>query len=272
MLKKVFYKLDIKKMKFQYLQFELSSAIGVLTIDRQRSLNALNSEVLDELESFAKQAEEKKELLVLIITGAGKSFVAGADIKEMVDFDQKQAEAFSKKGQKVFSLIESLPFPVIAVVNGFALGGGLELALACDILLMSEIAKVGLPEVTLGLLPAFGGTQRLIRAVGLYKAKEMIFSGNVYTTQEAVTMGLINKVVAPSELMTAALLLAEDIKQRGPSGVMKAKKLIHEEDNFTLQDRLQKEAEEFGKLFNSHEAKEGMQAFLEKRKPNFKSI
>ncbi len=259
-------------MNFQYLQFELSSTIGVLTIDRRRSLNALNSEVLGELESFAKQAEEKKELSVLIITGAGKSFIAGADIKEMVDFNQKQAEAFSKKGQKVFSLIESLPFPVIAAVNGFALGGGLELALACDILFMSEKAKVGLPEVTLGLLPAFGGTQRLTRAVGVYKAKEMIFSGNIYSSKEVFEMGLGNEVVAPSELMTATLLLAEDIKQRGPLGVAKSKKLIHTEDNFTLQDRLQKEAEEFGKLFNSHEAKEGMQAFLEKRKPKFNNM
>ena len=259
-------------MKFQYLQFELSSSVGVLTINRSHALNALNSEVLEELESFAKQAEEKKELSVLIITGAGKSFVAGADIKEMIDFDQKQAEVFSKKGQKIFSLIESLPFPIIAAVNGFALGGGLELALACDILFMSEKAKMGLPEVTLGLLPAFGGTQRLIRAVGLYKAKEMIFSGNIYSSQEAFKMGLGNEVVAHSELMTAALLLAEDIKQRGPLGVAKSKKLIHEEDNFTLQDRLQKEAEEFGKLFASHEAKEGMRAFLEKRKPNFKGV
>ena len=259
-------------MNFQYLKFELSSAIGILTINRPRALNALNSEVLEELESFSKQAVKQKDISVLIITGAGKSFVAGADIKEMVDFDQQQAEAFSKKGQKTFSLIESLPFPVIAAINGFALGGGMELALACDILFMSEKAKMGLPEVTLGLLPAFGGTQRLIRAVGLYKAKEMIFSGNVYTAQEAFTMGLGNEVVAHSELMTAALLLAEDIKQRGPLGVAKSKKLIHEEDNFTLQDRLQKEGEEFGKLFNSQEAKEGMQAFLEKRKPDFKGM
>ena len=259
-------------MDFQYLKFELSFAVGVLTINRPRALNALNSEVLEELEVFTKQVKERKDIYVLIITGAGKSFVAGADIKEMVDLDQKQAEAFSKKGQRVFLLIESLPFPVMAVVNGFALGGGLELALACDILLMSEKAKVGLPEVTLGLLPAFGGTQRLVRAVGMYKAKEMIFSGNVYSAQEVFEIGLGNKVIAHSELMTMALLLAEDIKQRGPIGVAKAKKLIHEEDNFTLKDRLQKEAEEFGKLFVSHDAKEGMRAFLKKRKPDFKGM
>ena len=259
-------------MNFQYLQFELSNKVAVLTIDRPRALNALNSAVLDELESFAKQIGKKTDIYVLIITGAGKSFVAGADIKEMVDFDKEQAEAFSKKGQRVFSLIESLRFPVIAVVNGFALGGGLELALACDILLMSDKAKVGLPEVTLGLLPAFGGTQRLIRAVGLYQAKEMIFSGNVYSAQEAFAKGLGNKVIAYSELMTVAFLLAEDIKQRGPIGLAKAKKLIHEEDNFTLEDRLQKEAEEFSQLFVSRDSKEGMQAFLEKRKPNFKGV
>ena len=257
-------------MKFQYLQFELSDKVGFLTINRPRALNALNSEVLGELESFAKQVAERRDIYVLIVTGAGKSFVAGADIKEMVDFDRKKAEDFSKKGQRVFSLIESLPFPVIALINGFALGGGLELALACDILLMSEKAKVGLPEVTLGLLPAFGGTQRLVRAVGLYKAKEMICSGNIYSASEAFAIGLGNKVIAHSDIKAAAFLLAEDIRKRGPIGIAKSKKLIHAEDDFTLKDRLQKEAEAFGKLFASEDSKEGMRAFLEKRNPKFK--
>ena len=251
---------------FQYLQFELLSEIGVLTINRPRALNALNSEVLEELEVFTKQIKEKKDLSVLMITGAGKSFVAGADVKEMISFNKEQATAFSKKGQRVFSLIESLPFPVIALVNGFALGGGWELALACDIILMSDKAKVGLPEVNLGLFPAFGGTQRMARAVGLYKAKEIIFSGNVYSAKEAFEMGLGNKVIAHSELMQAGFLLAEDIKQRSALGIRKAKKLIHEEENLTLQKRLQSEAEEFGKLFDSPATKERMQAFLEKRK------
>ena len=257
-------------MKFQYLQFELSDKVGVLTINRPKALNALNSEVLGELESFAGQIEKKRDIYVLIITGAGKSFVAGADIKEMIDFDQKQAEDFSKKGQRVFSLIESLPFPVIALVNGFALGGGLELVLACDILLMSEKAKVGLPEVTLGLLPAFGGTQRLARAVGLYKAKEMIFSGNIYSASEAFAMGLGNKVMAHSDIKATAVLLAEDIKKRGPIGILQSKKLIHAEDNLTLENRLQEEAKAFGCLFASEDSKEGMRAFLEKRNPKFK--
>ena len=257
-------------MNYQYLKFELSEKVGVLTINRPRVLNALNSEVLEELEAFAKQVEGRKDINVLIITGAGKSFVAGADIKEMMDFDQGQAENFSKNGQKVFLFIESLPFPVIAAVNGFALGGGLELALACDILLMSEKAKVGLPEVTLGLLPAFGGTQRLVRAVGVYKAKEMIFSGNIYSASEAFAMGLGNQVVTPTDMMTSAFSLAGDIKKRGPMGVAKSKKLIHAEDDLTLKSRLQKEAEAFGQLFVSYDSKEGMRAFLEKRNPNFK--
>ena len=259
-------------MEFQYLQFELSNKVGVLTINRSQALNALNSKVLEELETFTKQVKEKKDLHVLIITGAGKSFVAGADIKEMVDFDQKQAVSFSKKGQKVFLLIESLPFPVIAAINGFALGGGMELALSCDILLMSEKAKMGLPEVTLGLLPAFGGTQRLVRAIGLYKAKEMICSGNIYSAKEAFEKGLGNKVTVHTELMNTAFLLAKDIAQRSPLGVAKSKKLIHEEDNLTLKSRLQKEAEEFGRLFISHDSKEGMRAFLEKRKPQFTGV
>ncbi len=259
-------------MKFQYLQLDSSDKITVLTINRPRALNALNSEVLNELESFACNPTELQSSRVLIITGAGKSFVAGADIKEMVDFGREQAVAFAKKGQKVFSLIESLPVPVIAAVNGFALGGGLELALACDILLISDKAKIGLPEVTLGLLPAFGGTQRLMRAVGLYKAKEMICSGNIYSAQEVFEAGLGNKVAAHSELMKTALLLAKDIKQKTPLGIKKAKKLIHEEDNLTLNNRLQKEAEEFGRLFDSPDSKEGMQAFLEKRQPQFKDM
>ncbi|MDE0119865.1 MAG: enoyl-CoA hydratase-related protein [Bdellovibrionales bacterium] len=295
-------------MKFQYLQFELSNKVAVLTINRPRALNALNSKVLEELEIFTEQIisnksenggfltplpldkkltettkpvlakagikqdqyKKEKNLHVLIITGAGKSFVAGADIKEMVNFDQKQAIAFSKQGQKVFSLIESLPIPVIAAINGFALGGGMELALACDILVISEAAKMGLPEVTLGLLPAFGGTQRLVRAVGMYKAKEIICFGKIYSAREFFTMGLGNKITSPEKLMKTAFLLAEDIKQRSPLSVIKSKKLIHEEDNLTLKNRLQKEAEAFGQLFKSPDSKEGMRAFLEKRKPQFK--
>ena len=258
-------------MSFQHLQYELSNQVGLLVIHRPRALNALNSQVLNELETFAHSMVRTKDCRVLIITGAGdKSFVAGADIKEMVNFNSRQAIAFAKKGQQVFSMIEALPFPVIAAINGFALGGGLELALTCDIIIMSEKAKVGLPEVTLGLLPAFGGTQRLTRAVGMYKAKEMICSGNVYPAREALTYGLGNKVTPHPELMSTARALANDIKQVSPLATAKAKKLIHSADNRTLSARLQKEVRQFGALFNHPDAKEGMRAFLEKRKPQFK--
>ena len=177
-------------MNYKHLQLETSDQVSVLTINRPEALNALNDEVLEELESCTQEISSSKHCTVLIITGAGKSFVAGADIKAMLDLDPEGARNFAEKGQRVFSFIESLPFPVIAAVNGFALGGGLELALSCDVLYMSEKAKLGLPEVTLGLLPAFGGTQRLVRAVGLYKAKEMIFSGNIYTAEQAFFYGI----------------------------------------------------------------------------------
>ena len=161
-------------MLFKTLQFELSDGVGRLTVHRPQSLNSLNFQVLRDLENFAKQAP--KTMRVLILTGAGsRAFVAGADIKEMGALTPAEAKAFSEKGQRAFSAIEALPCPVLALVQGFALGGGLELALACDLLLLGEKARVGLPEVTLGLFPAFGGTQRLPRSIGLFKAKEMIF-------------------------------------------------------------------------------------------------
>ncbi len=256
-------------MKFQNLKFELSK-ITVLFINRPRALNTLNAETLSELKSFTEKIGKNQDIRALIITGAGeKSFVAGADIKEMIDFNREQAEAFSKKGQSTLSLIENLPFPVISAINGFALGGGMELALACDIILMSEKAKVGLPEVNLGLFPGFGGIQRLTRAVGVYKAKEMICSGNVYSAKTAFEMGFGNQVVTHLDLMDKAFSLAEDIKKRSPLAVAKAKKLIHAEDAHTLNERLQKSAKEFGKLFDSPAVREGMLAFLEKRKPDF---
>ena len=259
-------------MSYKNLQLETSDKVSVLTINRPQALNALNNEVLDELESCAKDMGQSKNHSVLIITGAGKSFVAGADIKSMSDLSPEEAQSFAEKGQRVFSLIESLPFPVIAAVNGFALGGGLELALSCDVLYMSEKAKLGLPEVTLGLLPAFGGTQRLVRAVGLYKAKEMIFSGNIYSAKDVFSMGLGNKMTSPSELMDAVLALASDIKQRGPLGIEKSKELIHAQDDLTLKDRLQMEAEGFKYLFTSKDSREGMKAFIEKRPPEFKGL
>lgn len=258
-------------MTFKNLEFELKDSVGSLTLNRPKALNALNKEVLSELEQFFTELD-LKSIRVLILKGAGeKAFVAGADIKEMLPLNSKESKEFSKKGQRVFSLIESLPIPVIALIQGFALGGGLELALACDILILGEKAKVGLPEVTLGLLPAFGGTQRLPRAIGFYLAKEMIFTGNFYTAEQALSMNLANYVVPQEELSSKALELANAIKKRGPEAVAKSKELIQRGKDLSLQEGLKEEAQKFSELFTTQNAKEGMQAFVEKRSPDFKN-
>ena len=253
-----------------YIKYKLSEGIGFLTIDRSEALNALNANLLNELKTtIMNLCQEKPQVLILQGAG-GKAFVAGADIKEMQSFNVNEAQAFARKGQEVFSLIESLPFPVIAAIDGFALGGGLELALACDIIMMSHQSKIGLPELSLGLLPAFGGTQRLLRAVGLYKAKEMIFSGRLYSATEAKEMGLISRIIDSNQLIAEVMKLAEEIKQKGPLAAARVKFLVHQAENTTLQHRLSAEAEEFGNLFHSNEPLEGMQAFIEKRKACFK--
>lgn len=257
-------------MNFETIQLEIKNQIAYLSIARPKALNALNSQVLSELKECL-QSLDKNQIRVLIVQGAGdKAFVAGADIKEMLDLKPSEAQQFSKRGQYIFSILEELPFPVIAIVQGFALGGGLELALACDILILSQKAKVGLPEVSLGLLPAFGGTQRLSRTVGLYKAKEMIFTGEFYSAQEALAMGLANKVVAPEELLATAEKIAEVIKTRGPMAVAESKKLIHKSRDLNMEEGLKLEAKKFSDLFHHEESREGMAAFIEKRKPQFK--
>ncbi len=259
-------------MNFKYLQFEQSENIATLTINRPRALNALNQQTLTELKNLVSSIHKQKKLRALIIRGADeKAFSAGADIKEMLSFDSQQACQFSQTGQQVFSQIESLPIPVIASVYGFALGGGLELALACDIILISDHAKLGLPETSIGLLPAFGGTQRLLRAVGFYKAKEMIFSGQIYPAKIALSIGLANQISPQKDLMTTAWELAKNIEQKNFEAVRACKTLIHQLENQTFQKRLQNEAQAFGKLFDSPNAKEGIKAFIEKRPPHFKS-
>ncbi len=259
-------------MVFDTLQFEIKEQVGYLTISRAKALNALNVKVLDEIESFVKTLDTK-QIRVLIVQGAGdKAFVAGADIKEMSSLTPEDAKRFSQKGQRVFSLIEDLPFPVIAVIQGFALGGGLELALSCDILIMETKTKIGLPEVSLSLLPAFGGTQRLSRSVGLYRAKEMIFTGDFYTAKEAFEMGLANKVVDKKDLLKTAESMAQTIKSRAPIAISKSKKLIHQSRDFSIDKGLELEAKEFGDLFNYEDSREGIEAFISKRKANFKGL
>jgi len=258
-------------MNFETLQYQQQGYVGTLTINRPDALNALNETVLAELKSFAEQAKNKGDIRALIITGSGeKAFVAGADIKAMQGMTPAEATAFSYAAQEAFNAIEALPFAVIAAVNGFALGGGCELALSCDIILASEKAKFGLPEATLGLLPCFGGTQRLPRAIGLYKAKEMVFTGDFYSATACEAMGFVNRVVSPEELLNQAEAMAQKIASRGPIAIARAKDSMHTGYDLTLAEGLKQEGALFGTLFNTADQKEGIGAFVEKRTPDFK--
>lgn len=258
-------------MNFETLIYQQEGYIGTLTINRPNALNALNETVLAELKSFAAQVKDKSDLRALIITGSGeKAFVAGADIKAMQNMTPQEATAFSVTAQAAFNAIEALPFAVIAAVNGFALGGGCELALSCDIILASEKAKFGLPESTLGLLPCFGGTQRLPRAIGLYKAKEMVFTGDFYSAAACEAMGFVNRVVAADDLLNQAQKMAQTIASRGPIAVAKAKESMHTGYDLSLAAGLKQEGALFGELFNTADQKEGIGAFIEKRTPDFK--
>ncbi|MDP6156409.1 MAG: enoyl-CoA hydratase-related protein [Candidatus Thermoplasmatota archaeon] len=240
----------------------------ILTINNP-PMNVLNSELLKELDCVLDEISND-DSLVVIITGAGRAFVAGADIKEMMNMDPEEARRFAGIGQSVFNKIEHLPKPVIAAINGFALGGGTELAMSCDIIFASEKAKFGQPEVALAVIPGFGGTQRLPRMVGRNIAKELIFSGNIIGADEAYRIGLANRLLPHEELMDAAKKLADTISKKGPAAVRLAKKAINGGLDMTLSDGLDFEAEKFSDLFDTHDQKEGMDAFVNKRKPDFR--
>lgn len=248
--------------------------IEVLTINRPESLNSLNSEVLstleiviDQIESDARKPDGPK---VLVITGSGsKAFVAGADIYEMSRFDSKSAVRFSALGHRVFNKIESLSIPVIAAVNGYALGGGCELALACDLIICSEKAVFGLPEVSLGLIPGFGGTVRLRERVGLSKAKELIFTAKKINANEAFQIGLVNRVEPEDHFQMAWLNEARLICSNSRAANKAVKRLMNESLDQQMHTRFDAEMLVFGELFGTPEQKEGVAAFLEKRKPNF---
>lgn len=253
-----------------HLTLETNDGIALLTIDRQKALNALNSEVLSELGDALLGLELDAEIKVVILTGAGeKAFVAGADIAEMAQIDPPDACEFSRKGQQTILFIEKMKKPVIAAVNGFALGGGLELAMACDFIYASERAKLGLPEVTLGIMPGFGGTQNLSRAIGPKRASEMVFSGKMYTAQKLMDWGLINEVVPAEELLPKVKEVAALIANVGLLGVAAAKDALVNGLNMSKADGFKYESVLFGNLFATQDQREGMNAFLEKRKPTF---
>ena len=256
---------------YQTLRYEKQENIGILTINRPEALNALNSTVIGDLEQAITEVEKDAELGALIITGEGRSFVAGADIGEQCPMDLEAGRKWARRGSSVFRRIEKLEIPTIAAVNGFALGGGCELALTCDIILASEKAKFGQPEVGLGITPGFSGTQRLPRRVGIGKAKELIFSGKMIKADEAKTIGLVNEVYAPEALMDAALEMARSFTKNAPIAVKYAKACIDRGMQMDLDDGIALENEMFAMCYATADQKEGMTAFLEKRPAVFRN-
>ena len=250
----------------EFITYEVENQIGIITINRPKALNALNSTVLDELDATLDQVD-LEEVRVLILTGAGeKSFVAGADIGEMSSLTKAEGEAFGKKGNDVFRKLETFPIPVIAAINGFALGGGCEISMSCDIRICSDNAVFGQPEVGLGITPGFGGTQRLARIVGVGKAKEMIYGARNIKADEAYRIGLVNNVYPQEELMPAAKKLAATIAKNAPIAVRNCKKAINEGLQVDMDQAIVIEEKLFGDCFETEDQKAGMGNYLEKDK------
>lgn len=256
-------------MEYSTLEFAISDKAAEIVINRPKSLNALNSTVFKELNLVLDIVEGNDQLRSLIITGNGKAFVAGADISEMSDMNADQAYIFAKTGHDTFNRLADLKIPVIAAVNGFALGGGCELSMACDIRIANTYAKFGQPEVNLGLIPGYCGTQRLSRIVGLNNALHLLLTADMINATEALRLGLVQKVVEAEELMTEARKIASKIASKGKVSIEKVKKVTTKGMNMSFVDASKLEIEEFAKLFGKEESKEGMTAFLEKRKPNW---
>ena len=251
---------------YSLLRITEKDGISQVVITRPEAMNALNSEFFLEFREYLSNLSS--DIRVMIITGEGKAFVAGADISEMVNMDKEEALAFSNIGQEVFLMLEQLDIPVIAAVNGFALGGGCELAMACDIRLASNKAKFGQPEVSLGLIPGYAGTQRMPRLIGLGNALYYLMTGDYMNAEEALRIGLIQKILEPGDLLYEAHSLAKKIISRGPAAVTKVKKVAREGLGLGLQAGSELEKIEFSSLFGD-EGTEGMKAFLEKRKPDW---
>ena len=256
-------------MEYTYLKIEHKGGITILTISAPKTLNALNSGILKELGDFVGKLDATTR--VLIITGDGeKSFVAGADISEMAHLNEPQGVEFGRLGAQVFRAIETLPIPVIAAVNGYALGGGCELAMACDIRICSNNAKFGQPEVGLGIIPGFSGTYRLPKLIGQGYAKEMIYTGKVIRADEALRIGLVNATYEPEELMAKAMEMAAMMLKNAPVAISLAKQSINEGYDLDADGAIALENKLFGKCFATSDQKEGMDAFLNKREATFK--
>lgn len=259
-------------MELKNVLLEKEGNIAIVTMNRPKALNALNSETLKELENVIEALEKDNEIYAVVLTGAGeKAFVAGADISEMKDLNEEQGKEFGLLGNKVFRRLENLDKPVIAAINGFALGGGCELAMACDIRIASAKAKFGQPEAGLGITPGFGGTQRLPRIVGLGKAKELIYTCDIIKADEALRIGLVNRVVEVEALLDEAKAMAKKIAVNAPIAVKLCKDAINRGMQVNIDEAIVIEASDFGKCFSTEDQKEGMTAFVERREKNFQN-
>ena len=256
---------------YKTIRYEKKDNIALVTIDRPEALNALNSTVIAELEQVVTELENDGTVRAMILTGAGRSFVAGADIGEQYPLDLDGGRRWGQRGSALFRRMERLEFPTIAAVNGFALGGGCELAMSCDIILASEKAKFGQPEVGLGITPGFSGTQRLPRRVGVAKAKELIFSGRMVKADEAERIGLVNAVYAPEALLDGAMEMARSFAKNAPIAVKYAKACIDRGMQTDIDSGIACENELFAMCFATADQKEGMGAFLEKRTAEFQN-
>jgi enoyl-CoA hydratase len=256
--------------EFETLLIEDRGPVRIITINRPEVLNALNPTVITDLSHALEDLGRAEGIRGVVLTGAGeKAFVAGADIAAMQDMNSQQALIFASQGHAVGEMIANAKVPVIAAVNGFALGGGCEMALACDFIYASNKARFGQPEVKLGVIPGFGGTQRLLRRIGMARALELCVTGDMIRADEAYRIGLVNKVFEPAELLDAAIKCVEGISAMGPLAVAEAKRVIHQGASLPLAAANQLEVEAFSELFDSADQSEGMSAFVDKRPANF---
>jgi len=258
-------------MAYENIVYEVKEGIATITFNRPKALNALNGALLAELSQALDEIAANEDIRVLILTGAGdKSFVAGADISELATFDSLKAKAFGRRGHDIINKLQQLPIAVIAAVNGFALGGGTEISIACDFIYASENAKFGQPEINLGVIPGFGGTQRLPRLIGANMAKEMIYTGKMISAAEALQLGLVNKVVPHDSLMDEVMKTAGVIASKGKVSLREAKQAINKGMDVDLASGCGIEIDAFALCYASPDAKEGTSAFLDKRQAEFK--